>query len=425
MALADQTYGFFIPTVSLMGIGCAKDSGAQAKALGAKHLLIVTDAGLNKLGVADKIKDYLVAAGLQASIFAGAEPNPTDRNVADGVKAYRDNFCDGIVTLGGGSSHDCGKGIGLVISNGGDIRDFEGVDKSTRPMPPFLAINTTAGTASEMTRFCIITNTDTHVKMAIVDWRVTPNIAINDPLLMVGMPASLTAATGMDALTHAVEAYVSTIATPITDACALQAIKLVANYLRPAVANGTNLEARDKMAYAEFLAGMAFNNASLGYVHAMAHQLGGFYNLPHGVCNAILLPEVCEFNKIACAERFADIAVALGESVDGLSAINAADVAIAAIRKLSKDVGIPANLAVLGVKECDFEVMSTNAKKDACQFTNPRLAALQQVIAIFKAALGEASQVAAQANKANLSAASSSLAHGTPVTANSEVLVGV
>ena len=316
MALSDQTFGFFIPTVSLMGVGCAKDAGAQAKALGATNLLIVTDAGLAKMGVADQIKQLLLDAGLTAVIYPGSEPNPTDKNVRDGVKAYKDNKCDGIVTLGGGSSHDCGKGIGLMISGGIDIREFEGVNKSTKPMPPFLAINTTAGTASEMTRFCIITNTDTHVKMAIVDWRTTPNVAINDPLLMVGMPPALTAATGMDALTHAVEAYVSTIATPITDACALMAIKLIAAYLRPAVANGTNLEARDKMAYAEYLAGMAFNNASLGYVHAMAHQLGGFYNLPHGVCNAILLPEVCEFNKIACAKRFADIAVALGANID-------------------------------------------------------------------------------------------------------------
>jgi alcohol dehydrogenase len=397
MALADQTFGFFIPTVSLMGVGCAKDAGAQAKALGATNLLIVTDAGLAKLGVADQIKDLLVAAGLKAVIFSGAEPNPTDKNVHDGVKAYKDNKCDGIVTLGGGSSHDCGKGVGLVIAGGGHIRDYEGVNKSTKPMPPFLAINTTAGTASEMTRFCIITNTDTHVKMAIVDWRVTPNIAINDPLLMVGMPPALTAATGMDALTHAVEAYVSTIATPITDACALMAIKLIADYLRPAVANGTNLEARDKMAYAEYLAGMAFNNASLGYVHAMAHQLGGFYNLPHGVCNAILLPEVSEFNKIACPQRFADIAVALGEDISGLAPVDAADVAIAAIRKLSKDVGIPSGLAELGVKEADFEVMGTNAKKDACQLTNPRLATLPQVKGIFAAAMGKATAHAAKA----------------------------
>jgi alcohol dehydrogenase len=394
VALADQTYGFFIPTVTLLGIGAAKDAGTQAKALGATNLLIVTDAGLAKMGVADNIKKLITDAGLKAVIYSGAEPNPTDKNVRDGVKAYKDNKCDGIVTLGGGSSHDCGKGVGLMIANGGDIRDFEGVNKSTKPMPPFLAINTTAGTASEMTRFCIITNSDTHVKMAIVDWRVTPNVAIDDPLLMVGMPPALTAATGMDALTHAVEAYVSTIANPITDACALMAIKLIADYLRPAVANGTNLEARDKMAYAEYLAGMAFNNASLGYVHAMAHQLGGFYNLPHGVCNAILLPEVSAYNKIACPARFADIAVAMGENIAGLAPVDAADVAIAAIRKLSKDVGIPAGLAELGVKEADFEVMATNAKKDACQFTNPRLANLQQVMGIFAAAMGTAAKAA-------------------------------
>jgi len=397
VALADQTFGFFIPTVTLLGVGAAKDAGTQAKALGATNLLIVTDAGLAKLGVADQIKQLIVDAGLKAVIYSGAEPNPTDKNVRDGVKAYKDNKCDGLVSLGGGSSHDCGKGIGLMIANGGDIRDFEGVNKSTKPMPPFLAINTTAGTASEMTRFCIITNSDTHVKMAIVDWRVTPNVAIDDPLLMVGMPPALTAATGMDALTHAVEAYVSTIATPITDACALMAIKLIADWLRPAVANGTNLVARDKMAYAEYLAGMAFNNASLGYVHSMAHQLGGFYNLPHGVCNAILLPEVCAYNKIACPDRFADIAKAMGESVEGLAPVDAADVAIAAIRKLSKDVGIPAGLAELGVKEADFEVMATNAKKDACQLTNPRLANLQQVVGIFAAAMGTSTAKAAKA----------------------------
>jgi alcohol dehydrogenase len=387
MALANQTFGFYIPSVTLLGLGAASEAGEQAKALGAKHPLIVCDIGLVKFGVADQIKGYITAAGLQATIYSGAVPNPTDTCVREGVKAYKDNKCDGIVTLGGGSSHDTGKGIGLMIANGGDIRDYEGVNKSTKPMPPFLAINTTAGTGSEMTRFCIITNSDTHVKMAIVDWRVTPSIAIDDPLLMVGMPPALTAATGMDALTHAVEAYVSTIANPITDACAIKAIELIAKYLRPAVANGTNLEARDKMAYAEYLAGMAFNNASLGYVHAMAHQLGGFYNLPHGVCNAILLPEVSAFNKIACPERFADIAIALGEKVDGLHPVDAADVAIAAIRKLSKDVGIPQGLAGLGVKEADFEVMGTNAKKDACQFTNPRLANLEQVKGIFKAAL--------------------------------------
>jgi alcohol dehydrogenase len=388
MALAEEVFGFYIPTVSLMGVGCAKETGVQAKALGATNMLIVTDAGMNKLGVANQIKAMVEGAGLRATIYDGAEPNPTDINVHEGVKAYLENHCDGIVSLGGGSSHDCGKGIGLVIAGGGHIRDYEGVNKSTRPMPPFLAINTTAGTASEMTRFCIITNTDTHVKMAIVDWRVTPNVAINDPVLMAGMPPALTAATGMDALTHAIEAYVSTIATPITDACAIKAIELIRDYLPSAVANGKNMEARDRMAYAEFLAGMAFNNASLGYVHAMAHQLGGFYNLPHGVCNAILLPYVCDFNLIACPKRYRNIAVALGQDVTGLSDLDAGAKGIQAIRQLSELLGIPSGLAELGVREGDLKEMATNAKKDACQLTNPRTATLQQVVDIYMSAMG-------------------------------------
>jgi alcohol dehydrogenase len=387
MAMADQTFGFYIPTVSLMGVGSSKETGDQVKALGAKKALLVTDKGIAGIGMADQIKQQVEAAGVSVVIFDGAEPNPTDINVHDGLKIYQDQKCDAIISLGGGSSHDCAKGIGMVATNGGHIRDLEGVNKTSKPMPPFVAINTTAGTASEMTRFCIITNTDTHVKMAIVDWRCTPNIAINDPVLMVGKPAALTAATGMDALTHAVEAYVSTIATPITDACAIKAIELIADYLRPAVANGQNLEARDKMAYAEYLAGMAFNNASLGYVHAMAHQLGGFYNLPHGVCNAILLPAVCEFNMIANPKRFADIAVAMGENIEGLSDVDAADKGIAAIRKLSSDIGIPAGLSALNVKETDLRVMAENAMKDACMLTNPRTATLDCVVGVYQAAM--------------------------------------
>lgn len=387
MALGEQVFGYYIPTVNLMGVGSHKEVGNQVRVLGGKKALIVTDAYLAKSGMADQIKAMVEAAGAQAVIYDGAEPNPTDKNVHDGLKVFQDNACDMIISLGGGSSHDCAKGIGIVASNGGNIRDYEGIDKSSRPMPPFIAINTTAGTASEMTRFCIITDTDRHVKMAIVDWRCTPNVAINDPLLMVGMPPALTAATGMDALTHAVEAYVSIAATPVTDSAALMAIKLISQNLRQAVANGQNMVARDRMAYAEFLAGMAFNNASLGYVHAMAHQLGGFYNLPHGVCNAILLPHVCRFNLIACPERFADIAAAMGENIAGLSVRDAADVAIEAIQKLSRDVGIPAGLTQLGVKEGDLKIMAENAMKDACSLTNPRLATMDDVIGIYKAAM--------------------------------------
>ncbi|KAA8734947.1 iron-containing alcohol dehydrogenase [Acinetobacter qingfengensis] len=385
--IADQTNGFYIPCVSLFGPGCSKEIGIKAKNLGAKKALIVTDQGLFKAGVADLIAGYLAQEDVQSHIYPGAEPNPTDLNVHNGVKEYQDNGCDFIVSLGGGSAHDCGKGIGLVTAGGGHISDYEGIDKSTKPMTPLIAVNTTAGTASEMTRFCIITNTETHVKMAIVDWRCTPLIAIDDPRLMVAKPAGLTAATGMDALTHAVEAYVSTAANPITDACAEKAIRMIQQWLRQAVANGENIEAREAMSYAQYLAGMAFNNASLGYVHAMAHQLGGFYNLPHGICNAILLPHVCEFNLIACPERYADIAEFMGVDTSKLTTTQAAQAAIAAIRELSESISIPTGLNILGVKTEDFDIMATNAQKDACMLTNPRKANHAQVVEIFAKAM--------------------------------------
>lgn len=380
-------YGYFMPTVNLMGKGSVAEVGKQAKIIGGSKALVVTDKPLINAGIVDKVTAYLEDGGINYVIFDQVKPNPTVKNVDDGLNLFKNEKCDIIIAIGGGSSIDCAKGIGILATNGGNIKDYEGVDKSQKPMPPFIAVNTTAGTASEMTRFTIITDTDRNVKMAIVDWHVTPAVSINDPELMVSMPPSLTAATGMDALTHAIEAYVSTIATPVTDSAALKAIELISQYLRPAVANGENMEARDKMAYAEFLAGMAFNNASLGHVHAMAHQLGGFYDLPHGVCNAILLPHVERFNAIACPERFVDIAIAMGENIEGLSTMEAVDKAIEAIVRLSKDVGIPSGLKELGVKEEDFPTLADNALKDACGFTNPRKATKEQIIQIYKNAM--------------------------------------
>jgi len=387
MAIADQVFGYFMPVVNLMGPGSVKEVGPQAAGLGLKKALIVTDPGMNKMGIANQIKEIIENSGLSAVIYDGVHPNPTDKNVHDGLKIFQDEKCDLLVSLGGGSSHDCAKGIGIVAGNGGNIRDYEGVDKSKNPMAPLIAINTTAGTASEITRFAVITNSETHVKMALADWKYTPKISINDPVLMMGMPAGLTAATGMDALTHSVEAYMSTIATPVTDSAALMSIKLIGENLRQAVANGENFEARNNMAYAQLLGGMAFNNASLGYVHAMAHQLGGFYDLPHGVCNAVLLPHVQRFNLISNPQRLADIAVALGENIEGLSIRDAAEKGLDAITQLSLDVGIPAGLAELGAKEKDFELMATNAMKDICNFTNPRIAKLEDVIQIYKNAM--------------------------------------
>lgn len=388
MAVGEQVFGFYIPTVTLMGIGAHKQTGERVKMLGCKKPLIVTDKGIVKAGIAEKIAGIVRKdAQAEAVIFDKTIPNPTDKNAHDGLEVYKKNGCDSIISLGGGSPHDCGKAVGILARNGGKIHDYEGIDKSAQPMPPFIAINTTAGTASEMTRFCIITDTKRKIKMAIVDWRVTPNVAINDPLLMAGMPSSLTAATGMDALTHAVEAYVSTIATPVTDACAIKAIELIAQHLRAAVANGGDMVARDGMAYSEYLGGMAFNNASLGHVHAMAHQLGGFYDLPHGVCNAILLPAVERFNLMAKLDRFVDIAFAMGENVDGLAPRAAAEKALEAIKTLSKDVGIPSGLKELGVKEADLKIMAENAQKDACGLTNPRCPSLNDVIQIYKWAM--------------------------------------
>ncbi|MBF9002912.1 MULTISPECIES: L-threonine dehydrogenase [Vibrio] len=377
---------FFIPTVNLMGAGCLVDAADAIKSKGFKKGLIVSDAILNKIGVVKEVSDLLTERDVQTVVYDGTHPNPTVTNVNEGLAILKENQCDFVISLGGGSPHDCAKGIALLASNGGEIADYEGVDRSPKEMLPLISINTTAGTASEMTRFCIITDEVRHIKMAIVDKHTTPLISVNDPKLMLAKPASLTAATGMDALTHAIEAYVSTAATPITDAVAIKAIEMIQANLREAVAHGQNLEAREAMAYAQFMAGMAFNNASLGYVHAMAHQLGGFYNLPHGVCNAVLLPHVQRYNASVSADRLRDVAKAMGVDVEGLSAEQGADAAINAIVELSKEIGIPAGLTELGAKEEDVPTLATNALKDACAVTNPRQGTHEEVCEIFKSA---------------------------------------
>lgn len=378
---------FHMPSVNLFGPGIVQEVGDRLANLNVKKPMLVTDAGLHDLGVSEKIAEIIRQTGLDVFIFPKAEPNPTDKNVAEGLKAYQDEKCDSIVTLGGGSSHDAGKGIALVAANGGKIHDYEGVDQSKEPMVPLIAINTTAGTGSELTKFTIITDTKRKVKMAIVDKHVTPTLSINDPELMVGMPPGLTAATGLDALTHAVEAYVSTDATPITDALAIQAMEIIPRFLPRAVANGEDMEAREQMAYAQSLAGMAFNNASLGYVHAIAHQFGGFYNFPHGVCNAILLPYVCRFNLISREERFADIAAFLGNNVYGLSTREAAEEGIQTMERLARDLDIPKGFSELGAKEQDIETLAKHAMEDATALTNPRTPKLEEVIEIIRQAM--------------------------------------
>ena len=378
---------FYIPSVNLMGKGCVTDAVLSIKNQGFKKALIVTDTVLVQVGLVGKVIDLLNKEGVETVIYAETKPNPTVSNVNDGLLILKENQCDLVISLGGGSPHDCAKGIALLAANGGKIEDYEGVDLSKNPQMPLVAINTTAGTASEMTRFCIITDEVRHIKMAIVDKNVTPILSVNDSNLMLDKPRFLTAATGMDALTHAVEAYVSTAATPVTDALAIKAIEMIKANLLTAVENGHDEIARENMAYAQFMAGCAFNNASLGYVHAMAHQLGGLLDLPHGLCNAVLLPVVQEFNSIVSACRLTDVAKAMGVNTSGLSPEEGAKAAVDAIVSLSKSVGTFKTLTELGVKDEHLETLAKNALNDACSFTNPRSGTVEEVIALFKSAM--------------------------------------
>lgn len=383
-----RMYDYLVPSVNFMGANSVSVVGERCKILGGKKALIVTDKFLKDMegGAVELTVKYLKEAGLDVVYYDGVEPNPKDVNVIEGLKIFKEENCDMIVTVGGGSSHDCGKGIGIAATHEGNLYDYAGIETLVNPLPPIVAVNTTAGTASELTRHCVLTNTKKKIKFVIVSWRNLPLVSINDPMLMVKKPAGLTAATGMDALTHAIEAYVSKDANPVTDTSAIQAIKLISQNLRQSVALGENLEARENMAYASLLAGMAFNNANLGYVHAMAHQLGGLYDMAHGVANAMLLPHVERYNMISNPKKFADIAEFMGENISGLSVMEAAEKAINAMFRLSEDVGIPKSLKEMGVKQEDFDHMAELALLDGNAFSNPRKGNAKDIINIFKAA---------------------------------------
>lgn len=386
-------YDYMLPTVNFMGQGCVEVVGERCKILGAEKVLIVTDEFLNNMegGPVEIVTNYLEEAGVEYAIYDGVEPNPKDTNVYDGLKIYQEEACEMIITVGGGSPHDCGKAIGVAATHDGDLyEDYAGIEKLENETPAMICVNTTAGTASEVTRHAVITDTSQtpHVKFVIVSWRNTPDVSINDPELMVGKPPALTAATGMDALTHALETYVSTGANALTDAAALESMKLIAKYLRRAVYNGEDIEAREGMANASVLAGFAFNNGGLGYVHAMAHQLGGFYDMPHGIANAILLPYVERFNLGAKIDKFADIAEIFGVNTEGMSKREAAEAGLDAIVQLSEDIGIPTTLSEseYDVKEEDFDHMAKLALEDGNAGTNPRKATPEEIKAIFQAA---------------------------------------
>ncbi|GEK29149.1 iron-containing alcohol dehydrogenase [Furfurilactobacillus siliginis] len=386
--MADRSYDFLMPSVNFFGAGVISKIGDRAKMLGMKKPIIVTDKFLEGLkdGAVQQTLASLDEAGVDYVIYNGVEPNPKVRNIQEVKKLYEAEGADSIITVGGGSAHDTGKGAGIILTNGDDITKLAGIETLDKALPPLIAVNTTAGTGSELTRHAVITNEETHLKFVVVSWRNIPLVSFNDPTLMLDVPKGLTAATGMDAFVQAVEPYVSVDHNPITDSQCIEAIKLIETSLREAVANGHNLDARTKMVEAEMLAGMAFNNANLGYVHAMAHQLGGQYDAPHGVCCALLLPYVEQYNLIADPQRFAELAEIMGENTEGLSTRDAAELSIKAMKQLSQDVGIPASIKEIGAKPEDFELMAENALKDGNAFSNPRKGTKEDIIKIFQAA---------------------------------------
>jgi lactaldehyde reductase len=376
-----------LPRISLSGKDAMNDAVEWLAQQGTRSILLCTDPILRNLPGLQGLLRTLEAKGISSSVFDAIDPNPTVAMVEAAYAQFQLSKPDAIVAFGGGSVIDTAKAVRILSANPGPINQYEGVHHEIKTGAPLVAISTTSGTAAEVTSNAVITDTDRHVKMVIISHTTIPDVAVNDPAALISMPRGTTAATGMDALTHAVEAYVSKGAHPLTDPTALEAIRIIARWLPAACEDGTNLEAREQMANGQFLAGMAFNNAGLGCVHSLAHQPGATHNLPHGVCNAILLPVVEEFNRDAAPERFAAIARAMGADTSGMSVEEASKAALAEIRKLSATVGIPSGFAQFGIGEAEIERWIEPALNDPCTPGNPKTLTAQDVRKLYLAAL--------------------------------------
>ncbi|OGS70126.1 MAG: alcohol dehydrogenase [Firmicutes bacterium RBG_13_65_8] len=377
----------FIAPEIIFGRGAVAQVGESARRLGARRVFVVSDPGVAGSGGLEKVLAALSVAGLAVEVWTGVTPNPRDHEIARGAERYVGAGCDAVVGAGGGSAIDAAKAVATVVTNGGTIADYEGIDRIVRPLPPMVAVPTTAGSGSEASQFSIIVDTKRRLKMTIISKSLVPDIAICDPLLLATVPHRLTADTGMDVLTHAIEAYVSLAATPLTDVHALAAMRLVARHLPASVASQTNAEAKTAMAMASLQAGLAFSNAILGAVHAMTHPLGGYLDMPHGAANAILLPYVMRFNLISSIDRYGDIARSLGGRTEGKTQREAAELAIKLVTQLAADVGIPRTLADLGLTEEPIPHLAANACQDSCLITNPRDLGQEEIETIFRAAL--------------------------------------
>lgn len=375
---------FVLNETSYHGAGAIKDIATEAKERGFKKAFVCSDPDLIKFGVTKKVIDVLEGAGLDYEIYSNIKPNPTIENVQTGVEAFKKSGADYLIAIGGGSSMDTAKGIGIVIANPEfeDIRSLEGVAPTKNKSVPIFAVPTTAGTAAEVTINYVITDVEKNRKMVCVDPKDIPVVAFVDPEMMSSMPKGLTAATGMDALTHAIEGYITAGAWELSDMFHLKAIEIISRSLRNAVANTP--EGRADMALGQYVAGMGFSNVGLGIVHSMAHPLGALYDTPHGVANAIILPTVMEYNAPATGEKYREIARAMGvQGVDSMTQEEYRKAAIDAVRKLSEDVGIPADLKAI-VKEEDIPFLAQSAYDDACRPGNPRETSVEEIAELYK-----------------------------------------
>ncbi len=380
------SFSYEMPTRVEFGRGTARRAGEEARRIGATRVLIITDRGVLAAGLLDRVTAGLDKASVPWKVFSDVEPNPKDRNVHAAVDAVRDFNADCLLAAGGGSPIDCAKGVAIVAAAGGKIRDYEGRFKTTVTPLPIIAVPTTAGTASELTFGSVITDTAAKFKFTVKSPLLAPKVALADPEMTATMPKNLTAFTGMDALTHAIEAYTCRAATPFSDAPAIVAMELIGKYLRRAWKDGADLEAREGMLLGSLLAGVAFSHSDVASVHCLAEALGALYDAPHGACNSIALPAIMEFSMDACVERYARVAACLGLTFS--SPEEGAERAVAEVKKMAEDLELP-SLSVFGVKEEDFGEIAEKSVANSSNPDNPKIMKKDDYIAVLRKLTGK------------------------------------
>lgn len=398
-----RIHTFSNPTEILYGTGSIRQLANLVTKEQAKKVLVITDPGVCQAGLVQEVETQLHAAGVGYDVFADVEPNPSVATVEKAFQQYRTCCADMLIAMGGGSAIDVGKAVSVLAANGGTITQYEGIDTFTHPIVPLIAIPTTAGTGSEVTLFTVITDTKRDYKLTVGGRKLAPAYAIVDPALTLTMPRSVTASTGLDALVHAIESYTSLAAYPLSEALALEAIRVISANLRQAVFNGANLAARENMLYGSLVAGLAFNNTRLGNVHAMSHPVSAMFKVAHGVANSILLPHVMEFNVYAVPEKFRAIANAMGYCTDGLPLMEAAQLAIMAVKELAADIGIPSSLRDTGVHEDAIPQMTQDAMKSGNIAVNPRKTTEADIRMLFEKAMGPSISSSESPGKAEVS----------------------